>query len=81
MDHIGEKIKKIRELRNFSRKFVANELLISVTTYGKIERNNTDITVKRLYQIANVLNVGASTILDFDENLLFSPAFKERWSR
>jgi transcriptional regulator with XRE-family HTH domain len=72
MDNIGEKIKKIRELRNFPRKYVAGELMISTTSYGKIERDEIDITIKRLSQIAKVLNVSICTIIDFDGNKLFS---------
>ena len=75
MNNIGEKIKKIRELRNFSRRYVACELMISTNTYGKIERNEMDITLKRLGQIADVLKVGVSTIIDFDENQIL---MKER---
>jgi len=72
MDNLGEKIKKIRELRNISRKYVANELMISTTSYGKIERNEHDITVKRLARISEILNVRMSVIIDFDENKLFT---------
>jgi transcriptional regulator with XRE-family HTH domain len=71
MNNIGEKIKKIRELRNYPRKFVAGELMVSNTTYGKIERDEIDLTIKRLSQIAEVLNVSISTIIDFDENKIF----------
>ncbi len=72
MNNIGEKIKKIRELRNFTRKYVAGELMVSNTTYGKIERDEIDLTIKRLAQIAKVLNVSICTIIDFDENKIFS---------
>jgi len=72
MENLGEKIKKIRELRNISRKYVANELMISTTSYGRIERNEFDITVKRLAQISEILNVRMSVIIDFDENKMFT---------
>ena len=76
MDNIGQKIKKIRELRNFSRHYVASQLVISITTYGKIERDELDITIKRLSQISKILNVSISTIIDFDENKLFNSRIK-----
>ena len=68
MGNIGEKIRKIREIRNMSRKYVAFELMISTNTYGKIERDEIDITLKRLYHISKILNVGITTIIEFDEN-------------
>ena len=71
MEKIGEKIRKIREIRNLSRKHVACELMISHTTYGKIERDEIDITIKRLDQISKVLEVSIIAILDFDENKFF----------
>ena len=74
MDNLGQKIKKIRELKNISRKYVANELMISTTSYGRIERNEFDITVKRLAQISAILNVRMSVILDFDEKKIFTGA-------
>jgi transcriptional regulator with XRE-family HTH domain len=76
MENIGQKIKKIRELRNFSRHYVASQLVISITTYGKIERNELDITLKRLYQISRILDVSMSAIIDFDENSLFNSKVK-----
>lgn len=72
MNNIGQKIKKIRELRNLSRRYLANELVISMNTYGKIERGETDITIGRLYQISKILNVSVTAIIDFDENKLFN---------
>lgn len=79
MNKIGEKIKKIRELRNFSRRFMANELAISVTTYGKIERNETELTISRLEQISVVLNVKMTTIIEFDENQLLDKNAFRKW--
>jgi transcriptional regulator with XRE-family HTH domain len=72
MNKIGQKIKKIRELRDFSRHYVASQLEISITTYGKIERDEIDITLTRLSKIAEILNVTITSIIDFDENKLFA---------
>lgn len=44
---------------------------ISPTAYGKIERNETDVTVSRLKQIAEVLTVKIEDILQFDEKIAF----------
>jgi transcriptional regulator with XRE-family HTH domain len=54
---IGEKIKEVREARHFSQEAVAKALGLSVTSYAKIERNEVEVTVNRLEQIAEVLKV------------------------
>ncbi len=37
--NVGSKIKQLRELRNYTQSYVATQLNISVSGYGKIERN------------------------------------------
>jgi transcriptional regulator with XRE-family HTH domain len=64
---IGQKIKKIRELRNLTQEHMADKLGLSQTGYGNIERDETEITVKRLHQIAHVLEIKANELLGFDE--------------
>ena len=55
--NIGENIKKFRELKNMTRDEIADSLGITVGAYGKIERNETDITITRLFRIAEILQV------------------------
>ncbi len=45
---------------------------MSLSGYGKIERDETDITLQRLQQIAEVLNTDLSTILNFDSKQVFN---------
>jgi transcriptional regulator with XRE-family HTH domain len=70
--NVGKKIKQLRELRNFTQAHVANELGLSIGGYGKIERDETDITINRLNQIAEILNTDLATILNFDSNQVFN---------
>lgn len=70
--NIGDKIKKLRELKNYTQQFMAQELELSLSGYGKIERNETDISIGRLEQIAQILGVETSTILSFDEKHIFN---------
>ena len=69
---VGEKIKKFRELKNYTQQYVADELELSLSGYGKIERDETDISISRLEKIAAVLEVDVSTILSFDEKHIFN---------
>jgi transcriptional regulator with XRE-family HTH domain len=64
-------IKRIRELKNFTRDFVADELNMSTSGYGKIERGEVDLTLSKLDKIATVLHVDIHFILRFDISKVF----------
>ena len=64
--NIGDKIKKMRELKNYTQQHMADEMDLSLSGYGKIERNETDISISRLGKIAKVLDTDVSSILIFD---------------
>ena len=70
---IGRKLRKIRELKNFTQKHIAQQLNISSVAYGKIERGETDISLSRLQQIADIFELTMPQLLSFDENHLFFP--------
>jgi transcriptional regulator with XRE-family HTH domain len=69
---IGNNIKKLRELKNLTQTYMSERLNMSLSGYSKIERDETDISLKRLKQIAEVLDTDYSTILDFDESKIFN---------
>jgi transcriptional regulator with XRE-family HTH domain len=60
---IGDKIRSIRLMKGFSQENLADMLGISLLTYGDIERNKRDITMKRIEQIAEKLGVSMEDIL------------------
>lgn len=64
---IGRKIKKIRELRNFTQEYLALQLNISQAAYHKIESDKTNIALKRLEEIARILRVSVVDILNMNE--------------
>ncbi|MCY1526779.1 helix-turn-helix protein [compost metagenome] len=70
MKTIGNKIRKVRELRNYSRSYVAKELGIGINSYGKIERNEVSITLLRLEELAEILQVSVVCLISFDEDKL-----------
>ncbi len=72
MKNLGTKIKKIRELRNFSQEFVAEKIGTSQSNYARIENNEVSITPDRLQKIAEALNTSESVIKSFDENIIFN---------
>lgn len=68
---IGNKIKKLRELRNYTQEYMAEQLEMSPTGYGKIERDEVDLVYSRLVQIAKILGVKVEDIISFDEKFIF----------
>ena len=65
-------IKKLRELRNFTQSYMAEKPNLSLSGYSKVERDGTDISLKRLQQIAELLDTDINTILSFDEKNVFN---------
>ena len=51
MKLLRENIRKIRELRNYTQEYMADQLGLSVSGYGKIERSDSDINLSRITQI------------------------------
>ena len=64
VNDIARNIKQIRELRNFTQEHVAAELGISQPAYAKIEQGITMLKIDRLQEIADILEVDLSTLLN-----------------
>ena len=62
VNSITNKIRSRREAMNFTQAYVAGKLGISQNAYSKIESGQTNFTVKRLYEIMNILE---ANVLDF----------------
>lgn len=65
-------IRKIRELKNLTREYVAEEVKMSMSGYGKIERGEVDLTVSKLIKISKVLDVSIEFIFKFDTTIFFN---------
>lgn len=72
MKLVGEKIRKIREIKGYSQEYVAKKLQMSQNNYSRIELNQVKVNLDRLQEIANVLEIDPSDILNFDEKYVFS---------
>ena len=64
MNDIARNIKQIRELKSFTQEYMAQELGISQPAYVKIEQGLTILKIDRLQQIADILEVDISTLLN-----------------
>ena len=69
---IAEKIRKLREIKGFKQETMAKRMGLTTNGYGKIERGESSITLDRLEQIAQVLEVSTLDILQFDDNFVYN---------
>jgi transcriptional regulator with XRE-family HTH domain len=65
---IGQKIKKVRELRNLTQDYIASKIGMTQESYSKIESSRNNISIQKLEKIAEILEVNPSDLLNFDEN-------------
>lgn len=70
-------IKKIRELKNFSQDYLANNLNISTRAYSKIETGETQLTIARLNEISVILGVDPLEVIGFNERQIFNNCKQE----
>jgi len=60
MATIGIRIRKLREQKNISQEKMAMELILTQSTYGRLEKNDKRLTAPKLIKIAEILNVSVS---------------------
>ena len=56
----------VNVINDLNQETDAGMLGMSAVAYGRIERNETDISLKRINQIAKVLNTDIETLLNFN---------------
>lgn len=64
---IQEKIRCLRELKNWSQEDLASKLDMSTNGYSKIERGETKANIPKLEQIAEILEIDLMELLAFGE--------------
>lgn len=75
--HIGHKIKKLRELKNYTQSYMASELGITQGAYSRIEVGETEISYGKLSKISSILDVPVDDIVSFNENMIFNVSNNE----
>jgi transcriptional regulator with XRE-family HTH domain len=66
---IGDKIRKVRELKGLKQEAIATKLGMSVTAYGNLERGESSPSFDRLEEIAAALEVSVQDIISIPEQL------------
>lgn len=65
---IGSRIKKLRESRRYSQEYMAEKLKITQAAYSKLESDQTNLSIDRLKEIALLLDIPDSELLNSDNN-------------
>ncbi|TPG40901.1 helix-turn-helix transcriptional regulator [Flavobacterium pectinovorum] len=68
---IKNKIKSIRELKNYTQEYMAEQLGVTQAGYSKIEKGKTILSYIKLVEIARILEVSVEDILSFDGQRYF----------
>jgi transcriptional regulator with XRE-family HTH domain len=64
---VHEKIKLMRQLKNWSQEEMASRLGMSISGYGSIERGETKINLQRLEEIASIFNISLLELINLNE--------------
>lgn len=75
---IYSKIKSIRELKNYTQEYMAEQLEISQPAYNKIESGKTGLTFEKLEEIARILDVSLEAVIGFDSQVYFTAFSKTK---
>ena len=63
MAPIGENIRLARLRKNYSQQNMADELNISQAAYSKLERDETVMSLERIYEIAEILEISPFSLM------------------
>ena len=69
---IKNKIKSIRELKNYTQEYMADQLGVTQAGYSKIEKGKTVLSYIKLVEIARILDVSVEDIISFDSQRYFN---------
>src|SRR5690554_469032 len=67
-----EKIKSIRELKNFTQEFMADKLGITQAAYSKIENGQTKLTMNKIVDIATIFEMDVNDLMAYDTQKYFN---------
>lgn len=60
---LGNALRIQRVMKGYTQEYMAEMLNISQNSYSKLERGHTMLTVKRLYEVAEILGISIQDIL------------------
>lgn len=70
-----EKVRKMREFRNYTQEYMAEQLNLSQRAYSSLENGKTQLSVERLVDICKLLDVSVGEILDIENQNIYTNNF------
>lgn len=70
--NLGVKIKKLRELKNYTQDYMASQLGISQGAYSRMELGESEVAYSRLEKISEILDIKPEDIITFNESMVFN---------
>lgn len=67
-----EKLRVMRQCRNWTQEEMAEKLGWTLNSYAKVERGEIDIKLDKLKKIANVIGVDMQELIDSNEKTVFN---------
>jgi len=70
--NIAERIRSLRQQKNWTQEDMAEKLNISSNGYGNLERGTTGMTFHRLEQLAEIFGISLAELLNIDGKFVFN---------
>lgn len=70
-----ERVRKLREFRNYTQEYMAEQLNLSQRAYSSLENGKTQLSVERLVDICKLLDVSIGEILDIENQNIYNNNF------
>lgn len=65
---VANNIRRVREYRNYTQDYVARKIGISQNAYSKLELGFHKLSLERLFQIAEVLAVDCTALIEYESD-------------
>ena len=69
---LGQNIRNLREMKNFTQEVIALRLDISQKQFSRIEGGEISVTIQMLFKICRILEVEPTFLLEFDSKKIFT---------
>ena len=70
--NVAVNIRRVREYRGYTQHYLAGKLKLTQNAYSKIELGYSELTVDRLFQIAEILNAEPVSLLTLSQRDLIN---------
>jgi len=77
MNKIGTLIRNLREQKGITQDFMAKELMLSQSNYGRLEKDDQRLTAPKLQKIADILCVSVTYLFTGEDLKGVNPSEKE----